>query len=1222
MLHTGLWLLAVLLLVAVLAITALVGLLTSDSGSRWLLQQVPGLQVDDYRGELLGHWQAGELRWQSGGLQAGLTAVDAELDLRCLWRGALCLHTLNVQALALQLPDTETNGDEPGADVVLPDIRLPLSVEIGSVALGRLYLNNDLLVQDLQLSARAGADQLQLESLSLSHQDYHARAQGRVQLAGDWPLALTVDVGGELPQLGRQQLKLELAGTLQQELQLQARLQGALQGRLQAQASPLLAGLPASLELQLERLQLEPLLPQGLTVGTVQLTTTGSLAAGFDWQLDSRLAAQQQDLSLTANGQAGVASAVVEQLQLAAAGEGRLELTARADWHDELKASALIGLERFPWQLFAGLEQAPVAIHNGSVRLSYAGTDWQADLAAVLEGPAGEFELNAGLQGDAGQTRIEPLQVSAGSGRLQGWAQAGWQDAFSWQTELDLDQLDPSYWIADLPGLLAGTLRSSGRLDQQPSLEADLQLQGRLRGQALQASLIARGQDQTWQLPQLDLQLGDNRIHGQLQLDQQLSGQLDMTLSALGQLLPEASGALQGKMNLGGSLQQADIDLQLSGSRLAFAGQRVRQLQLGGQLRQGRTGTLELLARGVASGEESLGQLQLKAGGELAAHQLQASLKGPLLKGELTLAGSLQPDRLHWLGQLQQLSLAAGDQRMQLEQPLTIDYLHQQYARLGGHCLASGEGRLCAEGIQHLLPQLQLDYRLTGLALATLQPWLPEGLALEGQLDGAFRLQQQAAGVQGDVQLDAGRGAVRVTGNGQRFAWQEMRLSSKLLPQRVDAEIRVRGVEQGELLVQAQLDPGPADKPLTGSFLLHNVQLAVLQPFLEELEQLSGQINGEGRLAGTLLQPRLDGAIRLVDGELGGGLLPVSLEQLQLEVQIEGQQARLDGSWRSGEQGQARLQGELDWAQALQAQARLKGQELPVFVPPYADVLVAPDLLISYDPAGLTVTGAVTVPSGTIEVPELPPDSISVSEDARVVGLEPAGPGMPVHMAVTVDVGSERLTFSGFGLAAEVAGHLQVADNLAGSGILELKKGQFRGYGQKLDLRRARLLFAGPLTQPYIDIEAVRVTGNVTAGLRIAGLAEQPQTQIFSEPAMAQEQALSWLLTGKPLGGSNDGNVMAEAAVAMGLMGVLPITRKLADSLGIRDFELDSEGSGEQTSVVASGQITERLSLRYGVSVFEPGTTLGVRYQLTRRLYLDAASGLANSLDLFYRRNF
>ena len=69
-------------------------------------------------------------------------------------------------------------------------------------------------------------------------------------------------------------------------------------------------------------------------------------------------------------------------------------------------------------------------------------------------------------------------------------------------------------------------------------------------------------------------------------------------------------------------------------------------------------------------------------------------------------------------------------------------------------------------------------------------------------------------------------------------------------------------------------------------------------------------------------------------------------------------------------------------------------------------------------------------------------------------------------------------------------------------------------------------------------------------------------------------------------------------------------------------FTLDSEGSGVGSSVVASGRISERISLRYGVGVFEPASTLALRYELSKRMYLEAASGLANSLDVFYKRNF
>ncbi|MCY1419431.1 Translocation and assembly module TamB [compost metagenome] len=121
---------------------------------------------------------------------------------------------------------------------------------------------------------------------------------------------------------------------------------------------------------------------------------------------------------------------------------------------------------------------------------------------------------------------------------------------------------------------------------------------------------------------------------------------------------------------------------------------------------------------------------------------------------------------------------------------------------------------------------------------------------------------------------------------------------------------------------------------------------------------------------------------------------------------------------------------------------------------------------------------------------------------------------------------------------------------------------------------------------------------------------------------MSQEQALSYLVLGRPLSSGEDSNMLGQAALALGLAGSAPIAGKVAQRLGIQDFQLDTEGSGESTSVVASGQLSDRLSLRYGVGVFEPANTIALRYILTKRLYLEAASGLASSLDLFFKRDF
>jgi translocation and assembly module TamB len=174
-------------------------------------------------------------------------------------------------------------------------------------------------------------------------------------------------------------------------------------------------------------------------------------------------------------------------------------------------------------------------------------------------------------------------------------------------------------------------------------------------------------------------------------------------------------------------------------------------------------------------------------------------------------------------------------------------------------------------------------------------------------------------------------------------------------------------------------------------------------------------------------------------------------------------------------------------------------------------------------------------------------------------------------------------------------------------------------------MRKARLLFAGPIDQPYLDIEAIRQTDDVIAGIRLSGSAEQPTTQIFSEPAMSQEQALSYLVLGRPLStNGEDNNMLAQAALGLGLMGSSGVTSGQTGQ-GPGDSGLPPRHLGQRrqaTSVVASGNITEKLSLRYGVGVFEPASTIALRYKLSKKVYLEAASGVASSLDIFLQAGF
>ncbi len=128
------------------------------------------------------------------------------------------------------------------------------------------------------------------------------------------------------------------------------------------------------------------------------------------------------------------------------------------------------------------------------------------------------------------------------------------------------------------------------------------------------------------------------------------------------------------------------------------------------------------------------------------------------------------------------------------------------------------------------------------------------------------------------------------------------------------------------------------------------------------VEKLSGKLNGNGRISGGLLAPLVNGNLNLVDGEVSGPELPISLEGLNLQAQIAGESVQLNGGWRSGKAGQGSLTGQIDWGRALVVDLSLKGSQLPVTVEPYAKLEVAPDLKISLKDDKLAIAGKVHIP--------------------------------------------------------------------------------------------------------------------------------------------------------------------------------------------------------------------------------------------------------------------
>lgn len=1217
--------LAGVLVAVVLALSVVLG---TAFGSRWALGLVPGLTVENFQGRLGGQWSADHVLWQQDARRVEVDRLIFAWSPLCLARMTLCIEQLKADQVALQLP---ASADEPSSGPIsLPDLNLPLVIELGDVQVGSLSFNGSEQLKGLQLVARWTAEGMQIDSVQLQRDELSLKLSGLLKPGGDWPLnaegRLTLPAPGATPWA----LDLKVDGNLLKTLNLKADSSGYLQGQLSGELQPLADNLPAKVRISADGFKASADLPDTLLLNQLELTGEGDLKNGYRLLGKATLPAEKGPVALLLQGTVDAKGAQIAGLDLDAGDQQSLKLSGQVDWREGLRAEAKVAWLDFPWhRLYPLIDEPQVTLRSFDGEVSYTDGQYLGNFQAALDGPAGAFSLGSPFSGDLTQIHLPQLKLAAGQGKAEGHLSLQFADGIAWDTALQLSAIDPAYWLGELPGTLAGPLRSKGMMKNgRLDLDADLDLKGKLRGQPAVLQAKASGAGEQWNLSALDIRLGDNRINGSASLQEKLTGQIDIKLVRLAQLWPQLRGQVVGRVDVAGTLKAPQGKLGLQGTQLAFQDNRLQSLNLDATLDSAQRGKLDLKASGIRVGETSLGVLTVSGQGDIKRQKLNLDLQGPQLDTTLALDGAL--DQGNWRGRLASGNVQVGGQAWRLQAPAKLERLADGTLNVDAHCWRSVDASLCGED-QRLMPEPKLRYHLKQFPIESLAQWMPKDFAWQGRLSADLQLDLPASGPNGRIRVDASGGTLRIRDKeGDKAQWldfpyQTLTLNSRLTPKRIDTDVNFVGARLGELMLQAQINPLPANKPLSGSFRLTGLDLSVARPFVPMVETLTGHLNGSGTLSGGLLAPQVNGNLMLSDGEVSGPELPVSLEALQVRAMIAGETIRLDGDWKSGKSGQGRLSGTVGWGETLSLNLALKGSQLPVTVEPYAVLDVAPDLNITMHGERLSIAGKVLVPKGEITIRELPPSTVKVSDDTVIVGQQTEEGKAPLAMAMDIDVivGQDKLAFSGFGLTANVQGQVHIGDNMDTRGELWLNDGRYRAYGQRLTVRRARLLFAGPIDQPYLDIEAIRQTDDVIAGIRLSGSAEQPTTQIFSEPAMSQEQALSYLVLGRPLSTTGeDNNMLAQAALGLGLMGSSGVTTSLANNLGIEDFQLDTQGSGNETSVVASGNLSEKLSLRYGVGVFEPANTIALRYKLSKRVYLEAASGVASSLDIFYKRDF
>lgn len=893
---------------------------------------------------------------------------------------------------------------------------------------------------------------------------------------------------------------------------------------------------------------------------------------------------------------------------------------------------------------------------NGHLEASGRRQSWSAVLDTQLAGsglPAGQWR--GAVRGRDTALILDRVDYEGEAGRLGFQGELALQQRRRWSGRLTLDRFASAWLLPAWPGHFSGTVAGQGLwgADRREFQLAEVRLEGELRERPLALDgpldiLLAPGAWPELRSDGLDLRWGRNQavLSGGLREDYwDLAAQLD--LGDLDLLQPGLLGRVHGQLSLAGPERRPDVTAQLAGVELARGGLGLKSVQLQARLPAlgEQAGHLQLIADGMTTANgRDWGRLSLEADGLREDHALQWRLEGEDLQGSGRLGGALSA--AGWSGEQQagQLTVAGLDWR--LVEPHALAWQQaEQRLWLAPHCWRSDAASLCNEDEMRLGRSGHVRLSLAGLALERLRGVWPEGLQLAGQASGnavgdwaAGDPPVLTAGIEardGELRLQRDDGLPGVARHFERIA-----LQADAGLKRVDLGLSLASTDLGQGQVRMQVDPYAEGKPVTGEVSLQGLSLAMFQPFFPGLSTLAGSLSAQGQLAGALARPVFNGQLRVAEGEVAFQRLPLHVTALEATVDVSGTRADIAGRMKSGEGG-ATLAGNADWSGEPNLALTLKGQRFQLSQLPELQAEVDPDLVLNVVPRRVDLSGSVFVPTGRLNLSRLTGQAVPLSPDIRVVHASDQEAvqvtGQVRDWAINADVRlrlGDDVFFQGYGVTGRLAGGLRLRQQgrrgLEASGEVELdKESRYEAYGQRLQIRRGRVIFAGNLTQPGLDVEAIRTVDDKVVGVRVEGRANAPEATLFSDTAMSQEEIVSYLVLGRPLDtqGRPDGGgnlTAAAAAIKLGATGAggVGLTDRVGETLGISDLSLDAEGDGDDTQFTVSGYLSPKLYLRYGVGIFTPVNSATLRYKINSRLYLEAVSSLENAIDLFYNWRF
>lgn len=647
--------------------------------------------------------------------------------------------------------------------------------------------------------------------------------------------------------------------------------------------------------------------------------------------------------------------------------------------------------------------------------------------------------------------------------------------------------------------------------------------------------------------------------------------------------------------------------------------------------------------------------LNAKVYGSLSAHTIDVKVVNNQLDFSALFKGGYDTKATSWQGVIGNGKAVTKYTRLSQLQPAQIKLNFKQASiLLAAHCwnATNDAGSLCLEqNLQASKNKGLVDLSLNQIDSQILSLVLPESISWDAKISGNTSIawqQKQRPTINAELYSNKGKFSFvndeKVKVN---LPYKSISLNANSVDNSLKIKTNINSIDNGVAYADITVDPYTQNKPINGDVVLDKFDIAVFKPFFPNIRTLKGMTTLKGKVTGTLKQPNFKGNARLKNASISVIGMPINLTKFNMLAQFNGNTANVNGQFNSGN-GIGKLSGNIDWRNKLQVKLNLKGNELLLSQPPLMTANINPDIDLIVKPSAkyLNMQGVISVPSATFRPPEVTQDIINTNPDVIVLDRRLSGnieeilaisKPWSINSKIGIDLGN-KVRFQGFGAELPLAGAIVInqkqGKQATAKGLVQVSRStEVDAFGQSLKLNYAQLRFNGNVQKPKLSIKANKAVDGANVGLRVKGEITDPIITVFNDAGLTEQQAMNALATGRLSSQSatqvsEEGfrseisNNLAAAGISFGLSGTRNITNQIGKAFGLQSLTVSAAGNSNDTSVNVTGYITPDLYVRYGIGVFSAQSKLSARYQLTRRVYVEATSAVENLIDVVYSWRF